>query len=185
MPVVSSSMMSLGAEAPDFSLPDTLSGRQLSLDDCAGDKGALVMFICNHCPYVVHIRDELLRMGADYAGRGVGMVAISVNDAANYPDDSPEKMAELAQQMDFPFPYLYDESQQSARDYDAVCTPDFFLFDEQKRCVYRGQFDDSRPGNDSPVNGKSLRDAIDCLIEGRPISDEQTPSMGCSIKWRE
>lgn len=179
-----SSMMPLGTEAPDFKLPDTRSGESIGLTDSKGPKGTLVMFICNHCPFVKHVFDELVALGKEYPSRGVGLVAISSNDVENYPDDSPEKMKELAESLGFEFPYLYDETQEVAKAYDATCTPDFFLFDAELRCVYRGQLDDSRPGSDIPVSGKDLRAALDSLIEGRAISEDQQPSLGCNIKWK-
>jgi len=179
-----STMLPLGTPAPDFTLPDTVSGKNLSLDDVAGDKGTLVMFICNHCPFVKHVMDELARLGKDYPERGIGVVAISSNDVTGYPQDRPERMAELARDKGFTFPYLYDESQNTARAYNAACTPDFFVFDAERKLVYRGQLDDSRPGNDIPVTGRDLRAALDALIEGKPVPKDQKPSIGCNIKWR-
>jgi len=180
-----STMLPLGTPAPDFQLPDTVSGKTLGLTDVAGRDATLVMFICNHCPFVKHVLDELVRLGTDYDRGRVGMVAISSNDVTGYPQDRPERMAELARQRGFPFPYLYDEYQNTARAYDAACTPDFFLFDGQRRLVYRGQLDDSRPGNGIPVDGRDLRAAIDALLAGQPVLKEQKPSIGCNIKWRE
>ncbi|QOC22487.1 thioredoxin family protein [Wenzhouxiangella sp. AB-CW3] len=179
-----STMLPLGTPAPDFRLPDTVSGKDFSLDDAAGEKGTLVMFICNHCPFVKHVLDELARLGRDYPDRGIGVVAISSNDVTGYPQDRPERMAELAQAKGFSFPYLYDESQNTARAYDAACTPDFFVFDADRKLVYRGQLDDSRPGNGIEVTGKDLRAALDALIEGQPVAKEQKPSIGCNIKWK-
>ena len=179
-----STMLPLGTPAPDFRLPDTASGKQLSFDDIAGDKGTLIIFICNHCPFVKHVLDELVRLGHDYPGRGIGIAAISSNDITGYPQDRPERMAELAREKGFAFPYLYDESQNTARAYDAACTPDFFVFDADRKLVYRGQLDDSRPGNNIPVTGKDLRAALDALIEGKPVSKNQKPSIGCNIKWK-
>ncbi|MFO8073246.1 MAG: thioredoxin family protein [Polyangia bacterium] len=178
-----SKMVELGSPALSFSLPDTVSGRELSLDDVRGPRGALLMFICNHCPFVKHVRDELARLGRDYADSGIGIAAISANDAAGYPQDGPEMMKREAAEAGYPFPYLYDESQQTARAYGAACTPDFFLFDSEMKLVYRGQLDDSRPGNDAPVDGSDLRAALDALLAGEPIPPEQKPSIGCNIKW--
>ena len=179
-----STMLPLGTPAPDFRLPDTVSGKTVSLDDVAGDKGTLVMFICNHCPFVKHVLDELARLGRDYPDQGFGLVAISSNDVTGYPQDRPERMAELAQAKGFSFPYLYDQSQNTARAYDAACTPDFFVFDGNRKLAYRGQLDDARPGNSIPVTGKDLRAALDALIEGKPVPTEQKPSIGCNIKWK-
>ena len=177
-------MKELGSQAPDFQLRDVVTAKQVSRADIAGPKGALVMFICRHCPFVKHVQEELAKIGRDYAGRGVGIVAISSNDVASHPEDSPTKLAYQAQELQFNFPYLFDESQDVARAYDAQCTPDFFLYDAQGKLVYRGQLDDSRPGGDIPVTGRDLRTALDALIAGRPISSEQRASLGCNIKWR-
>jgi peroxiredoxin len=177
-------MMPLGTVAPDFTLTDTVSGQQQSLAELQGDKATLIMFICNHCPYVKHVNDQLIRLANDYQPKGVSVVAISSNDADNYPDDAPDKMKEVAKNLGYPFPYLYDETQQVAKAYDAACTPDFFLFDEQLKCVYRGQLDDSRPQNDVPVTGSDMRNALDQLIAGRQVEVEQKPSLGCNIKWK-
>lgn len=176
-------MVDLGSKAPDFNLPDVVSGSRSSLQSLKGEKGTLVMFICNHCPFVVHVMDELIRIGNDYQNTGVSIVAISSNSTQTHPQDGPEHMGELAREKQFPFPYLFDESQEVAKDYDAACTPDFFLYDGELTCVYRGQLDDSRPGNEAPVNGKDLRAAIDCLLTGNPVSEDQKPSIGCNIKW--
>lgn len=177
-------MKALGTTAPDFALRDVVSGKTVTRTEVAGPKGLLVMFICRHCPFVKHVQDELAKIGRDYAGRGVGIVAISSNDVTSHPEDSPTKLAYQAQELQFVFPYVFDESQDVARAYDAQCTPDFFLYDAASTLVYRGQLDDSRPGNDIPVTGKDLRAAMDALIEGRPISSQQRPSIGCNIKWR-
>jgi len=177
-------MKELGTKAPDFELKDVVTGRSVSRRDVAGAKGMLVMFICRHCPFVKHVQDELAAIGRDYNGRGLGIVAISANDVASHPEDSPTKLAYQAQELNFNFPYLFDETQQVARAYDAQCTPDFFLYDSQGALVYRGQLDDSRPGNEIPVTGRDLRAAVDALIAGRAISGEQRPSIGCNIKWR-
>jgi peroxiredoxin len=177
-------MKELGTQAPDFELRDVVTGTAISRKVVAGPKGMLVMFICRHCPFVNHVQDELAKIGRDYAGRGVGIVAISSNDVASHPEDSPTKLAYQAQELNFTFPYLFDETQEVARAYDAQCTPDFFLYDGQGRLVYRGQLDDSRPGSDIPVTGRDLRAAIDAVIAGRDVSPEQRPSIGCNIKWR-
>lgn len=174
----------LGFIPPFFRLPDTISGKIISLDDIKGEKGTLVMFICNHCPYVKHVIHELVNVGNDYLKKGIGVVAISSNDVLNYPDDSPEKMKELALSLKFPFPYLYDESQDVAKAYDAACTPDFDLFDANQQCVYRGQLDSSRPGNNLSVNGKDLRSALDQVLRGEKVPEKQVPSTGCNIKWK-
>ena len=179
-----SKMLALGTPAPDFRLPDVVGGRTVTRDDAAGPRGLLVMFICAHCPYVVHVQDELARIGRDYAGRGVGVVAISANDAAAYPDDGTAGLAAQARGAGFTFPYLYDEAQTVARAYDAACTPDLYLFGPDLALVYRGQLDDSRPKNDRPVTGRDLRAALDAVVDGRPVPAEQTPSLGCGIKWR-
>ena len=179
-----SQMIPLGTKAPDFVLPDAVSGRDYTLDELRGERGTLVMFTCNHCPFVRHIEVALSKLGLDYADSGIGIVAISANDVETFPDDHPEKMKEKANGLGYAFPYLYDESQDVARTYDAACTPDFFLFDSDLKCVYRGQFDDSRPGNDVPITGADLRGAMDALIAGEAISDDQKPSVGCNIKWK-
>ncbi len=176
-------MLPLGTTAPDFRLPDT-NGKLVSLGQFTGQPALLVMFICNHCPFVKHIRSELANIGRDYSTRGVGIIAISSNDAANYSDDSPAKMKDEARAAGYNFPYLYDESQAVAQAYRAACTPDFFLFDRNHRLVYRGQLDDSRPGNGIPVTGKNLRSALDALVNGKPVTTAQTPSLGCNIKWK-
>ncbi|AKS43279.1 thioredoxin family protein [Wenzhouxiangella marina] len=180
-----SSMLALGTIAPDFSLPEPLTGRTVSLEDIAGPRATLVMFICNHCPFVKHLLDELIQLGEDYRDQPIGIVAISSNDPTGYPQDRPERMAALARDRGLAFPYLHDPSQQVARAYSATCTPDFFLFDGERSLVYRGQFDDSRPGNGRPVTGKDLRTAIDAVLGGQPVPSEQRPSIGCSIKWKE
>jgi len=179
-----SNMIPLGTEAPDFSLPDTMSGTAKTLAELKSDTATLVMFICNHCPFVIHIRDELVRLANDYIPRGVAFAAVSSNDAQDYPEDAPEKMKQVAEQCGFPFAYLYDESQEVAKAYDAACTPDFYLYDGDMKLVYRGQLDDARPGNSVPVSGKDLRAALDCIISGEPVNSSQTPSVGCNIKWK-
>lgn len=183
MALTPSNMLELGTAAPDFALPDT-SGRVVRRDDFASAKALLVMFICNHCPYVKHVRAELARLGRDYLPRGVTVVAINSNDVTRYPADSPDKMADEARAAGYTFPYLYDESQGVARAYRAACTPDFFLFDRTRQLVYRGQLDDSRPGNGVPVTGRDLRAALDNLLTGQPVASTQQPSMGCGIKWK-
>lgn len=180
-----SKMLPLGTPAPEFHLPDTVSGREISRKDISGEKGTLVMFICNHCPFVKHVLDELVRLGKDYGEQGIGLVAISSNDVTGYPQDRPERMKALAEEKRFPFPYLYDQSQNTARAFAATCTPDFFLFDADSKLVYRGQLDDSRPGNGIAVTGSDIRSALDALLAGKPVSRQQKPSIGCNIKWRE
>ncbi len=184
MSLTPSTMLDLGTPAPDFTLPEPATGREVGLRDFADAGGLLVAFICNHCPYVKHIQEGLVSYARDYAPEGIAMVAISSNDVDNYPDDGPARMAEEAQQLGYPFPYLYDEDQSVARAYRAACTPDFFLFDADRRLYYRGQFDDSRPGNDRPVTGADLRAATDALLRGEPAPTDQVPSMGCNIKWK-
>jgi peroxiredoxin len=178
-----STMLSLGTIAPDFSLPN-VDGRIVDYAAAAGPRGTVVMFICNHCPFVKHVADELARLGHEYLPRGVGFVAISSNDVASHPADSPEQMVREAEERGYPFPYLYDETQEVAKAYHAACTPDFYLFDADKRLVYRGQLDPSRPGGDVTVTGADLRGAIEALAAGRPPVAEQIPSLGCNIKWK-
>jgi peroxiredoxin len=183
MALTPSTMLPLGTKAPDFSLPDT-DGRIVSPADFADAPALLVMFICNHCPYVKHVAPELARLGKEYQARGAAIVAISANDVTTHPDDSPEKMALEKATRGYTFPYLYDETQKVAKAYRAACTPDFFLFDRERKLVYRGQLDDSRPGNDKPLDGRDLRAALDNLLAGKPIDPHQRPSMGCNIKWK-
>ncbi|MDZ7690634.1 MAG: thioredoxin family protein [Balneolaceae bacterium] len=180
-----STMLELGTKAPDFELNDVVTDETIALSDFDYSRAFLVIFMCNHCPYVKNIKEGLVELANDYDEEDLGMVAISSNDVENYPDDSPEKMAEDAEKYGYPFPYLYDETQEVAEAYHAACTPDFFLFDENRELVYRGQFDDSRPGNDEPVTGKDLRNAIDLLLEDGEILEDQIPSMGCNIKWKK
>jgi peroxiredoxin len=180
-----SEMMPLKKVAPDFKLKDTTSGEIIEKSQTIGEYGLAVMFICNHCPFVIHVLDEILRITSEYQSKGIGFVAISANDVVNYPADSPEKMAELGKKHQFNFPYLYDVSQQVAKDYQAACTPDFYLFDKVQKCVYRGRLDESSPGNGKPVNGKDLRDALDNLINQKQQNELQMPSVGCNIKWRK
>jgi peroxiredoxin len=181
---VQSQMMLLGTKAPDFELTDAVSGRTVSIGDFAGKSGLLVMFICNHCPYVQHVRDELARLGRDYQDSDLAIVAISSNDIEAYPSDSPEAMKTEAETYGYVFPYIFDESQSVAASYAAMCTPDFFLFDDDRSLVYRGRLDGSRPGTDVPVTGEDLRAAIEATLASEPAPDEQHPSMGCSIKWK-
>jgi len=176
-------MLPLGTTAPDFALPN-VDGRTLSLADVAGPKGTVVMFICNHCPFVKHVADQLAGLGREYLPRGIGFAAISSNDVSTHPADSPEQMVREAEDRGYPFPYLYDDTQEVAKAYHAACTPDFYLFDPAKKLVYRGQLDSSRPGNDIPVTGKDLRSALDALLAGKPMVADQIPSLGCNIKWR-
>jgi len=183
MAATSSEMVPLGTPAPPFRLPDP-AGRLVSREDFAGALALVVMFICNHCPYVKHVRTGLAKFGRDYDGRGLAIVAINPNDASAYPDDSPAMMAREIRDAGYEFPYLVDESQEVARAYGAVCTPDFFLFDGERRLAYRGQFDDSRPGNGRPVTGADLRAATDAVLGGRSVAGQQIPSIGCSIKWK-
>ena len=176
--------LELGYKAPDFQLPNIVAQNSVSFSDVKGEHGTVVMFICNHCPFVVHVMDELIRIGNDFKDRGIGFVAISSNDVVNYPDDSPQKMKQLAISKQFPFPYLYDETQEVAKAYFAACTPDFSVFDANDLCVYRGQLDDSRPGNSEPVNGKDLIRVLELLVASETIPTNQKPSLGCNIKWK-
>ncbi|MCX2679595.1 thioredoxin family protein [Galbibacter sp. EGI 63066] len=180
-----SNMLALGTKAPNFNLPDTVSGKKLKLSDVYGEKATVVMFICNHCPFVKHLNKEIAKLAKDYAGKDVGFVAISSNDAENYPEDAPDKMKINAEENSFTFPYLYDETQEVAKAYDAACTPDFYVFDRNLELVYRGQFDDSRPGNSTPITGRDIRTAIDAASMGKNIYKTQKPSIGCNIKWKE
>lgn len=184
MSLTPSKMIPLGIKAPDFELPDTVSGKRLSLSELKSDKATVIMFICNHCPYVKHVQSGLVKLANDYIPKGVSFIAINSNDVKNYPDDSPESMKKVAKNLGYPFPYLFDDSQQVAKEYDAACTPDFYIFDKDLRLVYRGQMDDSRPGNGKPVTGKDIRKALDSVLEGNDVFDEQIPSMGCNIKWK-
>lgn len=184
MALTPSSMLELGTSAPDFQLPDVVSGETISLATFSERKALLVMFICQHCPFVRHVRQELARLGRDYADKGVGIVAISANDAGHHPEDAPDKLKLMAKELGFNFPFCYDESQAVAKAYTAACTPDFFLFDADRKLVYRGQLDSSRPGNNVPVDGRDLRRAIDAVLADQPISPDQNPSIGCNIKWK-
>ncbi len=184
MPALETIQIPLGFVAPDFSLLDVVSGENKSLTDLKGDKATVMMFICNHCPYVKHIQTGLVELAKDYQDKGIQFVAVCSNDAVKYPSDSPEKMKETAEEFNYPFPYLYDETQEIAQAYKAVCTPDFSIFDADLKCTYRGQMDDSRPGNSIPVSGADIRMTLDAMLNGNTISDEQKPSIGCSIKWK-
>jgi peroxiredoxin len=184
MAQVTSTMIALGTTAPDFNLQEPATGQNRSLSDFENAPALLVLFICNHCPFVKHIRAELAHFGRDYQAKGLAIVAISANDAVDYPDDSPAKMAQEAKDAGYVFPYLYDETQAIAKAYQAVCTPDFFLFNADKKLVYRGQFDGSRPGNNIPVTGADVRAAVDAILAGQPVTGEQKPSIGCNIKWK-
>lgn len=180
-----SAMLPLGTSAPDFVLKDVVTKHEMNTQNICGPQGLLVMFICRHCPFVKHLEKALAQLGRDYANKGFGIVAISSNDAQNYPDDSPDSLAQQAKIVGFAFPYLHDETQEVAHAYDATCTPDFFLFNGALKLVYRGQFDDSRPGNGIPITGKDLRTALDAVIAGKPVSPDQHPSLGCNIKWKQ
>jgi peroxiredoxin len=179
-----STMVALGSTAPDFKLPDTVTDNLVSFTDIKGSIATVVMFISNHCPFVKHVNEELVRLANDYLGRGVGFAAICANDVVNHPQDAPELMKETAQRLQYPFPYCYDETQQTAKAYHAACTPDIFVYDTNWLLVYRGQLDDSRPGNGITPTGKDLRRALDCLLAGEPVPELQRPSIGCNIKWK-
>ncbi len=184
MALTESKMLALGTKAPDFTLPDTVSGKELSLSDIASDKATVIMFLCNHCPYVIHVNPEIVRLAEEYQKKGVSFVGISSNDVEKYPQDGPQKMKEKAEELGYPFPYLYDESQEVARAYDAACTPDFYVIDGDGKLVYRGRLDGSRPGNNEPLSGKDLRTALDAILAGEPVPERQYPSAGCNIKWK-
>ncbi len=183
MSLTPSTMLPIGTAAPAFRLPDT-DGRTVSLDDFKGSPALLVIFLCNHCPYVKHVCHDLARLGKDYQAKGVAVVGISSNDALNYPEDGPAMMAKEKAGVGYTFPYLYDESQDVARAFQAACTPDFYVFDKDQKLVYRGQMDGSRPGNPIPVTGKDLKSALDAVLAGKPVSTDQRPSLGCNIKWK-
>ena len=178
-------MLPLGTKAPDFTLPDTVSGKDMSLDEIMSDKATVIMFICNHCPYVLHVNPEIVRLANDYQQKGVHFVGISANDVERYPQDSPEKMKALADEVGYSFPYLYDETQEVAKAYDAACTPDFYVFDGEGKLFYRGRLDESRPKNDKPLTGADLRAALDAVLAGKSAPEKQYPSGGCGIKWKE
>ena len=179
-----SNMLPLGTKAPGFNLTDVVTGNKTCLDDIKSDKAVVIMFICNHCPYVKHVQTRLVQLSDEYMEKGVSFVAINSNDVENYPDDSPDKMKEEAEKSGYKFPYLFDEIQEIARVYQAACTPDFYIFDRALELVYRGQLDGSRPGNDIPVTGKDIMAALDSILEGKPVSSDQKPSLGCNIKWK-
>ncbi len=183
MALTPSNMLPLGTTAPNFTLIDTITDKPISLEEAKGTHGMVVMFICNHCPFVIHVNDGIVQLANDYASKGIGFISISSNDVVNYPADAPHLMKLNAQKHHFPFPYLYDETQEVAKAYDAACTPDFYIFDEELTLVYRGQLDDSRPNNGIPVTGKDIRNALDTLLKGEDISENQKPSIGCGIKW--
>lgn len=184
MVLTASTMLPLGTQAPDFHLPEVVSGKTISLDTFADKKALLIMFICQHCPFVKHIKTELAQLGKDYFNSDLGILAISANDAEKYPDDGPESLKAMAIELDFKFPLCYDQIQETAKAYTAACTPDFFLFNVQRQLAYRGQLDDSRPSNNQPVTGADLRSAIAAVLAGQPIKIEQKPSIGCNIKWK-
>lgn len=184
MALTASTMLELETPAPDFQLPDVVSSKTISLSTLAGSKALLVMFICQHCPFVQHVAKELAKIGADYLNRDVSIVAISANDVTTHPSDAPERLKAMAQELEFAFPFCYDESQETAKIYTAACTPDFFLFDRDRKLVYRGQLDDSRPGNNIPVDGRDLRAALDAVLADKPVNEVQKPSIGCNIKWK-
>ena len=179
-----STMLPLGTAAPAFTLTDAISGQSMSLDQLQSEVATVVMFLSNHCPFVKHVQDGLISLADDYGARGVSFIAINANDPEAYPEDAPDRMRQVAKEKGYPFPFLFDETQDIARAYHAACTPDFFVFDADLRCVYRGQLDESRPGNDVPVTGQDIRQALDALLAGQPVSPEQRPSVGCGIKWR-
>lgn len=185
MTLTPSTMLPLGTEAPDFHLKDVVSGSEFSLATFADKKALLAMFICRHCPYVKHVKQELSRIGKDYQEKNIGIVAISANDIEEYPEDAPDSLKQMAKEEGFTFAYCYDEEQEVAKAYTAACTPDFFLFDEERKLVYRGQLDDSRPSNGLPVTGRDLRTAIDAILTNQPVSQHQKPSVGCNIKWKK
>lgn len=185
MTLTSSNMLSLETQAAIFSLPDAVSGKVLSLNELKSDKATVIMFICNHCPFVKHVIKEAVRIAQDYIARGVSFIAISSNDIENYPEDSPEKMNEFASKLSFPFPYLFDGTQEVAKEYKAACTPDFYIFDKNLKLAYRGQMDDSRPSNEIAVTGIDIRNALEDILKGQTISNPQKPSIGCNIKWKQ
>ncbi len=176
-------MLPLGTKAPAFELLDTVSDKILNLEVLKGEKGTVIMFICNHCPFVIHVNPEIAKVAKEYKSKGISFIAISSNDIVNYPQDAPHLMKKKAQEAEYSFPYLYDETQHVAKAYDAACTPDFYLFDDQLELIYRGQLDDSRPANDVPLSGKDLRNAINAVLNGAKINSVQKPSIGCNIKW--
>jgi thiol-disulfide isomerase/thioredoxin len=179
-----SNMFPLGRKAPSFTLPDVVSGKNVSLEERKSETATVILFICNHCPFVKHVQEQLVKLAYDYIPQGISFLAINANDVEKYPEDSPEKMKEVAQKLRYPFPYLFDESQEVAKSFQAACTPDFYVFDQDLFCVYRGQLDDSRPSNEIPVTGESIRQALDRLLQNEPVDVEQKPSIGCNIKWK-
>ncbi len=185
MPAVESTMFPLGKQAPSFELVNVTDGKTVRLEDVKSDIATVIMFICNHCPFVKHVQQELVRLANDYQPKGITFIAINSNDVEKYPDDSPENMKKVAEELGYPFPYLFDETQEVAKAYQAACTPDFYVFDGDLKCVYRGQLDDSRPNNGIPVTGESIRAALDALLNNEPVPTQQKPSIGCSIKWKE
>ncbi|OQY54715.1 MAG: thioredoxin family protein [Candidatus Parabeggiatoa sp. nov. 2] len=179
-----SNMMPLGTIAPDLTLPNPVTGETATLQGLKSDTATVIMFICNHCPYVKHLNGEIVKLAKDYQPKGVSVIAINSNDVNNYPEDAPEKMKEVAQQVGYSFPYLYDETQEVAKAYQAACTPDFYVFDKDLKCAYRGRLDGATPKNNVPVTGEELRAALDAILAGQPVNSDQKPSMGCSIKWK-
>lgn len=184
MPALETIQIPLGFKAPNFTLLDTVSGTNKSIHSLKGQKATVIMFICNHCPFVIHVNEQLVQLANDYKDKGISFIAISSNDVEKYPADAPEKMTTHAKTNGYPFPYLYDETQEAAKAYKAVCTPDFSIFDAELSCVYRGQLDNARPSNDVPVTGKDIRAALEAILTGQAVSKQQYPSMGCSIKWK-
>jgi peroxiredoxin len=185
MAFVESNMLTLGTKAPDFNLLDTVSDKTMNFAAVAGPNATVVMFLCNHCPYVIHVNEELVSLAKDYTSKGVGFVGISPNDAINYPQDGPKMMKIHAERTGYNFPYLYDETQEVAKDYDAACTPDFYIFNTNDELVYRGRLDDSKPGNSNPLTGKDLRIALDAVLNNDAVTEKQYPSGGCNIKWKK
>ena len=184
MAITESHMMPLKTKAPNFDLLDVVSEKMYALDQLSSDKGTVIVFMCNHCPFVKYILNKLVEVAREYKEKGISFIAINSNDTIRFPADNPAHMKELAQENNFSFPYLYDETQEVAKSYQAACTPDFYVFDGNLECVYRGQFDDARPQTDTPVTGKDLKQALDCLLKGKPVPQDQKPSIGCNIKWK-
>ena len=184
MAATPSTMMPLGTTAPSFSLLNATTGKIVTLDSLKSDLATVIMFICNHCPFVIHVQKQLVQFANDYQPKGVSFIAINSNDVVNYPEDSPAKMQEVAQRLNYSFPYLYDETQEVAKAYQAACTPDFYVFDAELKCAYRGQLDNSRPQNNVPVTGQDIRSALDAILAGQTVNPDQIPSIGCNIKWK-
>ncbi|HSC36049.1 MAG TPA: thioredoxin family protein [Thermodesulfobacteriota bacterium] len=184
MALTPSNMLPLGTKAPHFKLRDAVNEKEFSLDELKSDKATVVMFICNHCPYVKHVQKGLVELANDYIPKGVSFIAVNSNDVGKYPEDSPANMKSVALRLGYPFPYLFDETQDAARAYAAACTPDFYVFDAGLKLAYRGQMDDSRPGNGKPVTGNNIREALDSILKGEPVGEDQVPSIGCNIKWK-